>query len=411
MFFICIQVPFIHNFFKVFFEYIFFSIQEKNLHYLGIPLLASYEKTNLSLSIIKETNFNITSINLDNLSEISQNNKEINKEIVYASNTPVHGSATGIFEDIIPTDTSGIIPDIKVENDLYSLRENMNIDPIVLNPSYSLYKNTVFTILNQYEKASNYINRDISIWKNDPVFDHPIKETYPKSMSLPIDHVMNMDLDSNWFKNPKLMIKLSYFGNIDIAHYNPIAFWPGCVNNDFFQGSFYPTMPLLTLKAEFRSSDQLNYAMTYYAHVDILNKEKILLNNKYLAMNYDRFYDHFIEIRDEINKRQSILSKFTNIQFQEELKSLSKIEQDRKMAEIWYYYATDRIWEELRREHGEKLYSNYTYFQSDPNHKWVYKDKLDKTWENYRALGMCNDRNFEVYPMFWYTWKDPSKLK
>lgn len=40
----------------------------------------------------------------------------------------------------------------------------------------------------------------------------------------------------------------------------------------------------------------------------------------------------------------------------------------------------------------------------------MYKDQLDKTWEKYRTSAMHGDKNFEKYPMFFYTWKDPSGL-
>lgn len=171
----------------------------------------------------------------------------------------------------------------------------------------------------------------------------------PKPIYLLIDHIMNTKFDPNGFKNPKLNIKISSFGDIDIARYNPLAFWPGCANNRMLQGSLYPTIPLLTLKTQFRSTDQLNYAMVYYAHVDILNKkEEIMLTSKYLAMNYDIFKNHYLEIRNEIHKRQDIFEKISDSS-QGEFKSLSKIEQDKKLAEVWHYYETDKVWEELRR--------------------------------------------------------------
>nr|QWS06168.1 hypothetical protein [Clonostachys rogersoniana] len=394
MFFICIQVPFMHNFFKIFLEYIFQIFMGKDADFMGIPFSHSI---NLS-----RNKFNsIINLNIDNLivaSESSNNNREItlgNKEELRPS-----------LEDMVTKLTGrvpGIISDIEAKN---NLRENMNIDPKLLDATY-----TTSLEMAKFERmrASLEIISEKNLSREDPILDHPIRNIHYKPMSLPVDHVMNMQLDPNWFKDPKLEIKLSNFGNMDIARYNPIAFWPGCVNNNLLQGSLYPIVPLLSLKTEFRSSDQLNYAMVYYAHVNILNKEKIMQDNKYLAMNYDIFKNHYVEIYNEIRKRQFLVSKFMSSSFQEELRALSKLEQDKKMAELWHYYAIDNNWEELRRKYGKKLYSNYSYFQSDPNNKWIYKDPLDKSWEQYRGLGMHKNQNFYNYPMFWYTWKDPSK--
>lgn len=185
-----------------------------------------------------------------------------------------------------------------------------------------------------------------------------------------LGRLVNKVLNDTWFNYPNLVI-IGPQDFYNIARVQPLTLFPGHYKDLFQNGTLRPLPPTLSMDVKKMSTDQLNYAMSYFVLIDILDKEKCLQGNPHLIKVYDNFLRFYNIAAEEIRLRNVIYHYY--------------IREDTRIyyaQYVRYYWSLDNAWDKLQEDFGRLLFENYKPFHhKDKLQQWKYLSVPEKYYE------------------------------
>jgi hypothetical protein len=336
-----IHIAFMHQFIRSFFLYLFYSYIEKNVQFLGVSIG--------NIKDIFPNHFSIISLNAETNDNNSSKEEMSNKSFSAEEKKGVgyDGTLEPWMTMINKMPNGGFVP------------KNLNKKGLL---KISFYEN-------------NYVRGLVGVAMTKRMDPSEIYYAgFPSSINSPtIRELTNLDKyiittpKEDLFKH-KITLTVPYFG-IDIGKFPISAFFPGHYQDRYLRGTIVPLAPVLKLKSEYMSTDQLNSALSWYALVGIADKEYFLKNYPQYKEEYDELSTHY--------KNSLFVAFQRNIGYDEYRKDKNN---SSIREEIELYIKIDKAWEKIRLEYGETLLHNFKPHENKDN-PWTYKQTKNNTWE------------------------------